>query len=238
MLDRRVRWTAQRSGAQAVAARLLRPAARAATPSTRASSTRRGVGLRRAALPARPRAAAVHHQGRARRRPGRQPALGHRPHRAARPLHPLLPDLVHDRAARSAGSTPTRAGSGCSSAGRRSTARRASGRATASSSRSRSGRSSASGRLRRRLRRSGAHCVPGGGMSSHVRLAMIDARRADRRLLHAHLRAAPGRGRRARMASGPRLRRELGARADRGGRAGRQHPRHARADRARPGARA
>ena len=134
-------------------------------------------------------------------------------------------------AGRCAGSTRTRAGSGCSSAGRRCTAPRASRPATACSSRSRSGRSSASGPAFEAGCQMGLHCVPGGGMSSQLRLAMIERVGATvvcctptyaLRLAEvaAHERAgAPARG-------------EQRARADRRRRAGRQHSGDARADRA------
>ena len=49
----------------------------------------------------------------------------------------------------------------------------------------------------------GAHCVPGGGMTSHQRLALIDAVRPERPPVHADLRAAPGRGRRGRARPRP-----------------------------------
>ena len=171
---------------------LLAPAPRARTASTRASSTRRACELDDAAS-----SRATSRGCRSRRkaeldgRPGGEPALGHGAHRAARALHALLPDLLHDRAGRCAGSTPTRAGSGCSSAGRPCTAPRAWARATASSFRSRSGPSSASGRRSTPAGRSGLHCVPGGGMSSQLRLALIESLAVDGRVLHAHLRAAP-----------------------------------------------
>ena len=50
--------------------------------------------------------------------------------------------------------------------------------------------------------RLGLHCIPAGGMSSQLRLAMIDAVGADGGLLHADLRAAAGRGRGGRGAAG------------------------------------
>ena len=183
----------------------------------------------RAALPARPRPPAAHHQGRADGGPGREPALGHRPDRAARPLHPLLPDLLHHGPARCAGSTRTRAGSGCSSAGRPCTARRAWRRATASSFRSRSGPFSASGPPSTRARRSARTASRAAACRAPSRLSLLESPRGHGRLLHAHLRAAPGRGGGRR---GHRAAREPRAGADRGGRAGRQHPRHARAHRA------
>ena len=70
----------------------------------------------------------------------------------------------------------------------------------------------------------GAHCIPAGGMSSQARLSMIDDAAADRHLLHADLRAPTARGcRRDARRKGESVR-ELGARADRGGRSGRKHP--------------
>ena len=78
----------------------------------------------------------------------------------------------------------------------------------------------------------GAHCIPAGGMSSQARLSHDRHAAADRRLLHADLRASTARGcrRDARRRAGPV--RDVSARADRGGRGGRQHPVDARADRA------
>ena len=96
----------------------------AATPSTRASSTRPAFGVDALRFPDDLADAAADDQGRADRRPGGAPAVGHGAHRADRALHALLPDVVDDRAGRCAGSTPTRAGSGCSTAGRRSIAPR------------------------------------------------------------------------------------------------------------------
>ena len=59
----------------------------------------------------------------------------------------------------------------------------------------------------------GAHCVPGGGMTSHQRLALIDARAARRPVLHADLRAAAGRSRRGRAGAACRpLHRDSGVR--------------------------
>ena len=76
----------------------------------------------------------------------------------------------------------------------------------------------------------GLHCVPGGGMSTHVRLDDDRRRPADGRVLHAHLRAAAGRGGRRAVARG-RAGCQLGAGVDRVGRARWQHPGHARAHR-------
>ena len=100
--------------------------------------------------------------------------MGHEPQRAARAVHALQPDVVDDRQPACAGSTRTRAGSGCSSAGRLCTRARRSTRAIAFSFHFRSGHFSGSGPPSRRAARSGAHCIPAGGMSSQARLSMIE----------------------------------------------------------------
>ena len=139
------------------------------------------------------------------------------------------------RAGRCGGSTPTRAGSGCSSAGRPSTAGRAWARRPHLFPFSFGpflgfwAAFDAGSQIGALLRAGRRHVEPDAAGD-------VDERRRDRRLLHADLRAATGGGRRGARASS--ARREHRARADRGGRAGRQHSRDARADRAGAGARA
>ena len=82
----------------------------------------------------------------------------------------------------------------------------------------------------------GALAIPGGGQDSPTRLAAMETLGATVLVLHAVLRAAPGRGRRASAGIDPA--RLAGARDRARRRAGRRHPRGARADRGRPGARA
>ena len=134
-------------------------------------------------------------------------------------------------AARCAGSTRTRAGSGCSTAGRRSTAARASAPGDRVFFPFSFGPFLGFWAGFEAGCQIGLHCVPGGGMSSQLRLAHDRRGRRDRRLLHADLRAAAGGGGR-RGAAGAAARGEQRPRADRRGRAGRQHPGDARAHRA------
>ena len=77
----------------------------------------------------------------------------------------------------------------------------------------------------------GLHCVPGGGMSSQHAAGDDRRGRRDGRLLHADLRAEAGGGGR-RGTTGSSAFGKQRPRADRGGRAGGQHPGDARADRA------
>ena len=100
---------------------------------------RRGGGAPRRGRPA------VHDEGGAGRRPGRPPALGQRAHRADRRPTRATTRRRRRPDVRCAGSTPTPAGSGPSTAGSRCSPRPASSPAIACCSRSRSGRSSASG---------------------------------------------------------------------------------------------
>ena len=201
---RRRRSRARRSGRcrERSSAALLRPAPRARTASTRASSRRPACSTDDAALPARPGAAAAHDQGRARRRSGGEPALGHGAHRAARALHALLPDVLHHRPAAALdrhqrelavaarvleGRVPRRA--------------RRPGRPHLLSVLVRA-LPRLLGGLRRGLadRRSTASRAAACRASCGSRL--IESLGVDRRLLHADLRAAPGRRWRRARASG------------------------------------
>ena len=174
----------------------------AATPFYTRKLDAAGVDVERAGLPARPRAAAVHDQGRAGRRPAGHPPWG------TNLTEPL--DATRATARRRpppagpcAGWTPTRAGSGCSTAGRPCTARRTIGpgdrvffpvlvRAVPG----------VLGRLRRGSRRWARTACPAAACRASCRLAPDRRRRRDGRLLHADLRAAPGGGRGSRRQAG------------------------------------
>ena len=165
---------------------------------TRASSTRQASIRSSLSFPRDLVEAAVHDQARADRGSAGVAPVGHESQRADRRAtrattrHRPRPEV------RCAGSTRTKAGNGCSSAGRLCT-------------------TGAKVDARDRIFfpfsfgpflgfwtafeagcQIGAHCIPAGGMSSQARL--VDHRRAeaDRHLLHADLRAAPARGRRPR----------------------------------------
>ena len=175
-------------------------------------------------------AAAVHDQGRAGRRSGGHRAVGHQPHRAARRLHALLPDVVHD-------------GPAAAVAGHQ--------RQLAVDARLLEGgvpaahigpgdrvffpfsfgpflgfwaglRGGLADGPALRARRRHVHAGAAGDDRRHP---------ADGRVLHADLRAAPGRGGRRRTWPAGALAVELRAGADRVGRTGRQHPGDARAHR-------
>ena len=159
-----------------------------------AQARRGGHPRGRAAVSRRPAEAAVHHQGRVDRRPGRESAVGHGAHRADRALHALLPDFVDhgpaallDRHERELAVDARLLEDGLPRRGRQA-------RAIACSFRFRSVRFSASGPASRPAARLGLHCVPGGGMSSQQRSGDDRGDRRDGGLLHADLRAAAGRG--------------------------------------------
>ena len=124
---------------------------------------------------ARRRACCRSRQGRAHRRPGAPSALGHEADRADRRTTRATARPRRRPGSRCAGPTPTRAGSGCSTAGRRCIA------APASSARDRIFFPFSFGPFLGFWTafdagcQIGAHCVPGGGMSSQVRLATIEA---------------------------------------------------------------
>ena len=84
-------------GAGPAAGAARSPRSTAATRSTRESWMMPGVQIERLQFPRDLDEAAADDEGRAERRPGSESAVGHRAHRAARALHPLLPDLVDDR---------------------------------------------------------------------------------------------------------------------------------------------
>ncbi len=190
-----------------------------------------GIGPDTLALPGGLDAAAADDEGGAGGRSGGQSALGHRAHRAARPATRGTARPRRRRGVRCAGSTPTRAGNGRSTAGRWSIARRAWAPAIACSFRFRSGRSSGFWAGFEAACQMGLHVVPGGGMSSHMRLGLIESVGATvvcctptYALRLAEVAAAEQRP----TPAG----REPGARVDRGRRARREHSRHAGAHRA------
>ena len=131
-----------------------------------AQARRRRPGARTPAVSARPRTAAADDEGGAGRRSGRESALGHRAHRAARALHALLPDLVDDRTAAALDRHQRELAVDARVLEGRLSRRARRRRAIACSSRFRSGRSSASGPASKPGCQMGLHCVPGGGMSS------------------------------------------------------------------------
>ncbi len=175
-----LRRAGRRSGPQ----RLLHGASWPRPASTRRPWRARGVG-----------GAAVHDQGGADRRPGRAPPWGSAsPSRSSAYTRYTRPR--RRPAGRCAGSTPTTAGSGRSSAGRRCSRRPASAPATACCSPFSFGPFLGFWTAFEAGCQIGAHCVPGGGMTSQQRLAPDRRGAAHRPLLHADLRAAPGRSRR------------------------------------------
>ena len=112
---------------------------------------------------------------RARCRSGQAHTLGHGADRADRALHALLPDVVDDWPPAPVDRHERELAVGARAAGRRCIGRRASVPGIGCSFRFRSDRSSGSGPRSMRRPQIGAHAMPAGGMSSQLRLAMIDA---------------------------------------------------------------
>ena len=125
-------------------------------------------------------------------------ALGQRAHRADRAPTRAITRRRRRPGVRCAGSTPTPAGSGRSTAGNRCSRRPASSPAIGCCSPFSFGPFLGFWTAFEAGCQIGAHCVPGGGMTSHQRLAPDRRRAAGRPLVHADLRAAAGRGRRGR----------------------------------------
>ena len=140
-----------------------------------AQARRRRHSDRRAAVSRRPVDAAADDEGRTDRRPGREPARGARRSPSRSSTTRGTARRRRRPAARCAGSTRTRAGSGCSNAGRRSIAAPASDPATACSSRFRSGRFSGSGPDSTPAVSSGFTACPAAGCPASSGSRMIDA---------------------------------------------------------------